>query len=329
MKKIKIVVLVFILILSASASMADTAKKVLYYRNPMRGDVHSPVPAKDEMGMDYIPVYEETSGVVLTPEKKKLLGVKTAVVEKKELKKIIRALGMVGHEEALYDAQVEYLRALRGASNAAREKYLGVYQKQFAPTAVESAKLKLMQLGMDEASIAEMDKNTPPDKALLHLADHSMDWVSFTLYEYEAALVKRGAPVRVEIPSIPGESLEGKVRMISLFVDEASRTIKGRALVRDQRNILKPNMYVTVIVNSGMGAAIVVPADAVLLTGTRSMVYVEEDEGKFQPREVVVGAEAGGFYEIKQGLNEGEKVAISGNFLLDSESRMNAPGNAS
>ena len=348
MKKIKSAVQIAILalvpvILVQSALYASEPmqekKKILYYRNPMGTGAKSPVPIKDEMGMDYIPVYQgEESGatavpghamVAMKPEKQELLGIRTVLVEKKPLTKVIRALGMVGHEEMLYDAQLEYIKALRDSPNAVREKYLGVYQKQFVPTAVEGAKLKLMQLGIDEQSIAEMDKNSYPDKALLHLAGHEMDWVSFNLYEYEAAYVKRGDAVEVEIPSMPGVKLKGEVKMVSPFVDEAGRTIKGRALVQDANHDLKPEMSITVVINADRGMALAVPLDAVLLTGARSLVYVEGKNGAFEPREVVVGAQAGEFYEIKQGLMEGEKVAVNGNFLIDSESRLNSGASAS
>ena len=349
MKSIQLIIAIVVLIstpvlmiqnlTSASESTVHKGKKILFYRNPMRGDIKSPVPAKDGMGMDYIPVYEgEESGitsvsghaeVVISHEKQQLMGIKTAVVEKKPLKKMIRALGIVAHEEMLFDAQIEYLKALRAAPNIVREKYMGVYQKQFVPTAVENAKLKLMQLGMDEQSITEMDKNSAPDKVLLHLSDHKDDWVSFTLYEHEAPLVKRGDIVQIEIPSMPGVDLNGEVKTISLFVDTLSRTIKGRAFVHDESHALKPEMSVTVVINAEIGEALSVPLDAVLLTGSRSLVYVEKKDGVFEPREVVVGAQAGESYEIKQGLNEGEKVAVNGNFLIDSESRLNSASGAS
>ena len=93
--------------------------------------------------------------------------------------------------------------------------------------------------------------------------------------------------------------------------------------------MLKPEMAVTVVVNARVGSVLAVPLDAVLLTGTRSLVYVEEKEGVFKPREVTVGTQAGEFYEIKDGLMEGEKVVVKGNFLIDSESRLNSGVGAS
>jgi len=128
---------------------------------------------------------------------------------------------------------------------------------------------------------------------------------------------------------MPGVKLQGEVKTISPFVDPGSRTIKARALVQDENHVLKPEMSVTVFVYASLGTAIAVPLDAVLLTGDHAFVFVEEKEGIFKRREVVIGAQAGEFWEIRQGLNEQEKVVVNGNFLMDSESRLSAASDAS
>ena len=345
MKTPKKIILIFFLILSSVPFFEQTlfAEEHVHqavqakYRCPMHHQIISDKPGKCPIcGMELVlftpgtaAAEGEHTSIAISTEKQRLVGIKTAVVEKRPLQKRIRALGSVAHEEMLYEAQLDYLKALRDAPNAIKEKYLGVYQKLYAPTTVESAKLKLMQLGMDEESIAQMNRTTPPDKALLHISEHGEDWISFSLYEYEAPLVKKGDKVHVEIPGMAGVELEGEVKMVSPFVDMGSRTIKGRALVLDEKHFLKPEMFVTVFVEARLEDAVAVPLDAVLLTGGRSLVFVEEKEGVFKPRSVVVGAQAGEFWEIKQGLMEGEKVAVSGNFLLDSESRLNASSDAS
>jgi multidrug efflux pump subunit AcrA (membrane-fusion protein) len=90
----------------------------------------------------------------------------------------------------------------------------------------------------------------------------------------------------------------------------------------DPEKLLKPEMYVDLFLVADLGEAVSVPQEAVMFTGERAIVFVAQGEGFFEPREVKLGTQAGNFYEVKTGLHLGEQIAVSGNFLIDSESRL-------
>ncbi len=306
-------------------------KKVLYYRHPMTLGVTSPVPAKDEMGMDYIPVYSDEgskttvagrAAVSIGPDKQQMIGLRTATAMFESLRKPIRALGIVAHDEALYDAQMEYIQAIYRSPQVLKDTYTTAYQRRLAPLAEESAKLKLMQLGMDQQAVSAIKRTSRPDKRLLHLGDMRETWVYANVYESDIPFVKRGDAVEVTIASRPDLKFEGHVETVSSFADMENRTFKVRALVQDEKMLLKPEMPVNISIQSDLGRGLSVPAEAVLLTGERAIVFIEKEPGTFEPREVTLGAQIGTSYEVKAGLSEGEKVVVDGNFLLDSESRL-------
>lgn len=123
---------------------------------------------------------------------------------------------------------------------------------------------------------------------------------------------------------MPGTTLDGTVDYIYPYLDSKSRTVKARLVFPNPNLTLKPGMYANVdIQSSPVKNAVAVPLEAVLFTGERALVFVALGEGRFAPREVTVGVESGdGYYEIKSGISAGETIVTSGQFLLDSESRL-------
>ncbi len=145
----------------ASGKTAEPGKKrLLYYRNPMNPSVTSPVPMKDQMGMDYVPVYEETqaasSGVFISPEKQQLIGVKTQKLERRRLAGQILTVGIVAYDPDLFVAQQEYIEAIQ-TRKTMQSSSLKYTEEQLSPL-VNAAKRKLLLLGMSEAEITELEK---------------------------------------------------------------------------------------------------------------------------------------------------------------------------
>ncbi|MEW5900649.1 MAG: efflux RND transporter periplasmic adaptor subunit [Acidobacteriota bacterium] len=167
-------------------------------------------------------------------------------------------------------------------------------------------------------------KYVMPGETLYKLADISTIWVLADVYEYELPLVSRGQQVTVELPYFPGESFTGKITYIYPYLADMTRTAKVRVELPNRDFKLKPDMYGTISIHLDLGPKLSVPASAVLDSGTRKLVFIDRGEGYFEPREVKLGIRAGDFYEVIAGLQEGERVVTSANFLVDSESKLKA-----
>ena len=326
-------------------------RRILFYRNPMGAGDASPVAKKDAMGMDYIPVYEDEvrnapssvpdHAVAEIPvARQQLIGVKLGGVEKRAFTKEIRTVGRVAFDPELYSAQQEFLSALVSADKAHGGPYPEVAERSKA--LAEAARTRLELLGMSKDEMVELEKIAAQDRNLIlpsavgppspQLAGEEAAppvpvrkvWVYATVYEYELPFVKVGSKVRVRVPTFPDKEFSGGVRALDPVLDAATRSIRVRASVEDPEGLLKPEMYVDVYLGSDLGELVAVPEEAVMYTGEHTIVFVAQGEGFFEPRDVTLGAKAQGFYEIREGLVAGERVAISGNFLIDSESRLQA-----
>jgi Cu(I)/Ag(I) efflux system membrane fusion protein len=157
---------------------------------------------------------------------------------------------------------------------------------------------------------------------LYDIVDLSRVWVMADVYEVNAPFIRPGLPATIELPYESGRTMQGKVTYLDPVLDPASRTLKARIEVANPGNELKPEMYVRVVFGGTAVRGLVVPESAVISTGERMIVFIAKGEGRFQPREVTTGAKVRGYYEIRSGLVGGEQVVVSGNFLLDSESRL-------
>jgi Cu(I)/Ag(I) efflux system membrane fusion protein len=162
-----------------------------------------------------------------------------------------------------------------------------------------------------------------PGINLYTIADLSRVWVYADVYEYEMAWVKVGQEAEMVLAAYPGRVFMGKVTFINPFMEPKTRTVKVRLEFDNTEGMLKPDMFANVMLKSRLeSAAVAVPVEAVLLSGERSVVMVARGGGKFTPKEVTLGVEAGGYYEVIGGLKAGEEVVTSAHFLIDSESRL-------
>jgi hypothetical protein len=144
-----------------------------------------------------------------------------------------------------------------------------------------------------------------------------------SIYEYELPLVKNGQEAEITLPYEPGVTYRGRISFIYPYLSAATRTVQVRLEFGNPGMKLKPDMYVDVMLKSRMASDVLqVPSDAVIRTGTRNVVITALGEGKFLPKEVTIGPGGQGMVEIKSGLNEGDTVVVSGQFLIDSESNL-------
>lgn len=243
-------------------------------------------------------------------------------------------------------AQQEYLVAVAGSPDS------GTGSGGGAPGFAENARQRLLLWGFTDEDLEHLRANRAPQfmvpvrapisgtvlkknadlqryvttgENLYEIADLSEVWAMLEVYENDLRHLAVGQEVLLTTQAYPGESYRGRVTLVEPVVDPRTRTVRVRAEVPNPLRRLKPNMYVSAELRTVRRDVLTVPAGAVLSTGRNSVVWVEEHENTFAPRTVVTGLEDGGVVEILSGLREGEQVAATGGFLLDSESALQAP----
>jgi len=187
---------------------------------------------------------------------------------------------------------------------------------------VEAAQKKLLLLGMTKNEIAELAKKSKADEKLYLPQEEDKAWAYITIYEYESGAIKEGLPVEITAVSAPGEVFTGKIVSLTPVLDSMSRSIQARVEVDDPNHKLKPQMYLDAKIKIDLGEKLSVSQEAVINTGEKTIVVVSDGKSHFTSRDVSLGELAGGFYEVLGGLEDGQIVVTSGNFLIDSESRL-------
>jgi Cu(I)/Ag(I) efflux system membrane fusion protein len=158
-----------------------------------------------------------------------------------------------------------------------------------------------------------------------HIADLAKIWVTAEIYEHDAPWVEVGQPAQMELTYEPGRVIEGRVGYIYPTLDKSSRTLKVRLEFANPDNRLKPGMFATLYIQfQRRDDVLAVPTEAIIHSGVRQIVFITQDDGHFEPREITTGlvGDRDGT-EILSGLSEGSLVVVSGQFLLDSESQLN------
>ena len=235
---------------------------------------------------------------------------------------------------------------------AAQEEFLSVRRMQGTELAplVDGARQRMRQVGMSEAQIAVVENSgrTQPRITLFApiggvitelMAREGMTvmsgatlfringlgtvWANAEVPESQSALLRPGAKVQARSPAAPGATFEGKVQAIVPEVNPTTRTLKARLEIANPQFTLVPGMFVQMqFMDTRAGKALLIPTEAVIQTGRRTVVMLAEDNGRFRPVEVEIGIETGGQTEIKRGLQVGQRVVVSSQFLIDSEASL-------
>lgn len=236
-------------------------------------------------------------------------------------------------------AQVDYLIAIQEKGKRSRIK-------------AEKARNQLKLLGVTSGTIKQIEKrgesqNTvpvyasqdgiitmlgaregmyvQPQQELFTIADDRRMWVQVDIYEHQLDWVKVGLTAEITVPAHPGRTWEGKVEYLYPELDQQSRTLKVRLAFDNPDGLLRPNMFANAVIYGGPKRDVVaIPQEALIITGEREAVVKVVGEGQFQPVKVVTGMKQGGKVEILSGLKAGDRIVTSGQFLIDSESALQA-----
>lgn len=165
-------------------------------------------------------------------------------------------------------------------------------------------------------------KYVEPGTILYEVANLSTVWISADIYESEIASVKLGQPISVSFASYPGEIFRGNMAYIYPSLNQEARTVRVRFELPNPGLKLKPGMYGNVTLQTDAATALVVPKEAVLETGLRQLVFMDRGQGRYEPASVKLGRRSQDSVEVLEGLNEGDRIVTSANFLLDAESKL-------
>ncbi len=163
-----------------------------------------------------------------------------------------------------------------------------------------------------------------PETRLYSVADLSTVWIFAEVFQNDLGRIKVGDRASLTVDTYPGRNFEGRVNFIYPQVDMTTRTARVRLIFPNPDLTLTPGMFVNAVLQVRAGMQLVIPASGVLQSGTRQIVFVNRGDGYLEPREVELGARAGENFVILKGLKEGEEIVTSANFLIDSESQLQA-----
>lgn len=382
---------------TAANSVVKEERKVLYYRNPMGLPDTSPVPKKDGMGMNYVPVYADEAradeapadegAVSISPDRVQKLGVKVEVAAMRRLEQSLRVTGVVAVDEArihavapkfegwverlyvntsgqpvakgqalfdvyspeLVSAQREYqlaaqgVAALQQADAEARGSMKRLAEASLARLGnwdIPAAELARIRAGREAARTlsfhapvsgvvlekpAVQGMRFMPGETLFQIADLSSVWVLAEVPEQQIGLVKQGGTAEVHVAAYPDQHFSGRVTFVYPTLNAATRTVQARIELANPGGRIKPSMYASVNLPTGEGREVLaVPDSAVIDSGARQVVLVQQAAGRFAPRNVRLGSRDGDYVEVLEGLAEGERVVTAANFLIDAESNLKA-----
>lgn len=234
----------------------------------------------------------------------------------------------------LYTAQTDYLLAMKDTADPravqdvrTRLKFFDISDEQIAALAKSGRPTKTLTIvspfdGLVVVKNAVEGMKFEPGVQLYRIADLSVVWVMATLYEYQLPYVRVGQNAVMSLPYIPNVNFQGKIAYIYPYLNSELRQVKVRLEFANPGLVLKPGMFANVVLSSKLARdRVLVPREAVIDTGTRQVALVSLGQGRFEPRPVELGAEAGdGQVEVVSGLRPGEHIVVSAQFLLDSES---------
>jgi RND family efflux transporter MFP subunit len=251
----------------------------------------------------------------------------------------------------LVAAEEEYLIARRGSTTLGVSPIAEVRQGSASLLASSRQKLRLLDVSAEQ--IAQLEKSgevtrdltfyspvsgfvtdrkafpqtsITPDTELYTVSDLSAVWANADIYEYEVPYVHVGQRATFTLSYYPGKTYTGVISYIYPAVDPQTRTVKVRVEIPNPGFVLKPQMFADAALRVDYGRPLLVPQEAVLNSGSTQQVFVVHEGGVFEPRVVTIGPVVDGQAVVLTGLKEGETVVSSGNFLLDSESRMKSGG---
>ncbi|MDO8433389.1 MAG: efflux RND transporter periplasmic adaptor subunit [Candidatus Binatus sp.] len=337
------------------------------------------------------PVPATLAPIQLTPERRQLIGVKFATVERRDVSEHLETTGSIEPDEKLQSyvqtrfsgwiqkvfanqtwqsvrkgqplftiyspdlvsTEHEYLLALKEQSRVQSSDIEDVADG--ANSLVESAAERLRQWNVAPSEIARLKRErtvggavaidspmtgvisdraaqpnmyVQPETRLFTIIDLSRVWIYAAVFQDQIGKLRIGDPAIVTVDAYPGEKFEGRVDFIQPQIDPMTRTAKVRCEFVNRKGMLMPGMFARVAIHLPLGVQVVIPESGVIRTGLRNVAFVDRGDGYLTPTEVELGPRVGADQIVLKGLKPGDRIVGSANFLIDSESQLQAAAGA-
>ena len=250
----------------------------------------------------------------------------------------------------LVTTQKEYLQALDYSERMANSQYPEIARR--ATSLVESARQRLLYWDISDSQIAALEQSravnrtlavtspvnglvvekmdqalegmhVTPSMNLYKLVDLSTIWAEVEIFENQVQRIRTGQSARIELPYEPGKQYRGRVRFIYPYFDNKTRTMRVSIELPNPKGKLRADMYADVTIDIPSAENVLtVPEESVIHSGKRNLVVIDQGDGTFEVKEVVLGANGNGLWEVQAGIEEGDRIVISSQFLIDSESNL-------
>jgi multidrug efflux pump subunit AcrA (membrane-fusion protein) len=278
---------------------------------------HCPYCSKHLKATDPKPEPSAMSGeVMLDAAQRNRIGAKIETVAERPLRKTLLLQAKVAYDPELYGAQLEYLQKIK------RYQKTSTIIDPYSSAAAERARTDLVSMGLSPELIREMSSWKTPDARLIGADPSGELWVNLFIYGEDLGDISAGADVEIQNPIAGKEPFRTKIKYLDHHVHSSTGNVRAWALVKNAEGHLRPEMYLQAKMIVELPSLLSVSEGAVLYSGDRPYVFVQSGEGVFEPRVVELGRKAEGYYEVRSGLKSQDVVIASGNFLVDSESRI-------
>lgn len=366
---------------SKHSALVSEEKKPLYWVAPMDANYRRDAPGKSPMGMDLVPVYEEAQAkqdpagtVSISSQIESELGVRTAQVESRGIRKDLNVAGFVQYDDSSvqhYHSRtsgwVETLYVFSVGDQVKKgDKLYDLYspelvyaQQEFISALnttnqllLESSRLKLQALGVSNQQIRQLQNDRKirqkltfyaqksgyvshlnvregmyiqPQVEILATANLARIWVMAEVFESQSSWLAVGLPVTMKVKALAQKQWQGSIDYIFPNVNAENRTQQVRVVFENPQLELKPNMFAQLSISTEPASAqLTVPSEAVIITGTGERVVLALGDGKYRSVNVTTGLQGQGFTQVLSGLELGQSVVTSAQFLIDSESNIAA-----
>ena len=318
---------------------SSTGREILYWWDPMMPEYKSDKPGKSPMGMDMVPVYADEAPardgdvVQIAPQVVNNLGVRTDRVEEGLLEQRITSGGFVTYDESLMTrvmAPVSGRVARMEVTSVGQQIREGDVLFEIESTSDTGESSNTPVRSPVSGTVMELDRiyrgmDVATGADLITIVDPGTVWIKGEVFESDSAFLHVGQKVEARFPERPGEVWTGSVELILPKVEYANRTVRYRVRLDNPDHFLIPNMFAELTLFWQSGQPMVhIPREALIRDGDNARVVLALGDGRFAARAVKAGAEIGDRVEIRDGLEPGEEVVTSAQFLIDSEASLQA-----